>query len=42
MRIRIAEASDMEACVQLAEARRALYETFEPPFWRWWPRSTVR
>ncbi|MFT4936728.1 MAG: GNAT superfamily N-acetyltransferase [Pseudoalteromonas distincta] len=34
MRIRIAEASDVEACVQLAEARRALYETFEPRFWR--------
>ena len=24
----------MEACVQLADARRALYETFEPRFWR--------
>lgn len=32
--IRIAEADDVEACVQLAEARRALYETFEPRFWR--------
>lgn len=34
MRIRIAEATDVEACVQLAEMRRALYETFEPRFWR--------
>ncbi|MDP3299975.1 MAG: GNAT family N-acetyltransferase, partial [Phenylobacterium sp.] len=25
---------DVEACVQLAESRRALYETFEPRFWR--------
>jgi len=34
MKIRLAETSDVEACVQLAEARRALYETFEPRFWR--------
>jgi len=32
--IRIAEADDVEACVQLAEARRAIYETFQPRFWR--------
>lgn len=32
--VRIADADDVEACVQLAEARRALYETFEPRFWR--------
>lgn len=32
--IRTAEAADVDACVRLAEARRALYETFEPRFWR--------
>lgn len=34
MAIRSAEAGDIEACVGMIEARRQLYETFEPRFWR--------
>lgn len=34
MAIRPAETADIEACVALIEARRRLYETFEPRFWR--------
>jgi len=34
MVIRSAEAGDIESCVGMIEARRRLYETFEPGFWR--------
>lgn len=34
MAIRTAEPGDVEACVEMIEARRRLYETFEPRFWR--------
>lgn len=34
MVIRSAYRGDVEACVQMIEARRRLYETFEPRFWR--------
>jgi len=34
MAIRTAEPGDIEACVEMTEARRRLYETFEPRFWR--------
>jgi ribosomal protein S18 acetylase RimI-like enzyme len=32
--IRSADPGDVEACVGMIEARRRLYETFEPRFWR--------
>lgn len=34
MAIRSAQAGDVETCVGMIEARRRLYETFEPRFWR--------
>lgn len=34
MAIRTADPGDVEACVEMVEARRRLYETFEPQFWR--------
>ncbi|MDO9473315.1 MAG: GNAT family N-acetyltransferase [Caulobacter sp.] len=34
MAIRSADPGDVEACVGMIEARRRLYETFEPRFWR--------
>ena len=34
MLVRVAQEADIDACVRLAEARRALYETFEPRFWK--------
>lgn len=34
MAIRSADPGDVEACIGMIEARRRLYETFEPRFWR--------